>query len=215
MEGNSINMAPGKQAPPISRLNKARNTAAYQLTRPAVWLLARTSVTPNAITWFGFALFVIAATLVVTENLLAAGLMVLFAGLFDMLDGALARRTNRVTRFGAILDSTLDRATEALLLLGILILFAREQSMMGMVLTGIALPSSLMVSYIRARAEAAGLECKVGLGTRGERVIILALGLLLNQVNYALITALGIITLLSLFTIVQRMIFVWQQTKND
>lgn len=215
MEGNSINMAPGKQAPPISRLNKARNTAAYQLTRPAVWLLARTSVTPNAITWFGFALFVIAAALVVTENLLAAGLMVLFAGLFDMLDGALARRTNRVTRFGAILDSTLDRATEALLLLGILILFAREQSMMGMVLAGIALPGSLMVSYIRARAEAAGLECKVGLGTRGERVIILALGLLLNRVNYALITALGIITLLSLFTIVQRMIFVWQQTKND
>lgn len=215
MEGNSINMAPGKQAPPISRLNKARNTAAYQLTRPAVWLLARTSVTPNAITWFGFALFVIAATLVVTENLLAAGLMVLFAGLFDMLDGALARRTNRVTRFGAILDSTLDRITEALLLLGILILFAREQSMVGMVLTGIALPGSLMVSYIRARAEAAGLECKVGLGTRGERIIILALGLLLNRVNYALITALGIITLLSLFTIVQRMIFVWQQTKND
>lgn len=215
MEGNSINMAPGKQAPPISRLNKARNTAAYQLTRPAVWLLVRTPVTPNAITWFGFALFVIAATLVVTENLLAAGLMVLFAGLFDMLDGALARRTNRVTRFGAILDSTLDRATEALLLLGILILFAREQSMVGMVLTGIALPGSLMVSYIRARAEAAGLECKVGLGTRGERVIILALGLLLNRVNYALIAALGIITLLSLFTIGQRMIFVWQQTKND
>ncbi len=215
MESNLINIAPGKQSPPISRLNKARNTAAYQLTRPAVWLLARTSVTPNAITWFGFALFAIAATLVVTENLLAAGLMVLFAGLFDMLDGALARRTNRVTRFGAILDSTLDRITEALLLLGILILFAREQSMVGMVLTGIALPSSLMVSYIRARAEAAGLECKVGLGTRGERVIILALGLLLNRVNYALITALGIITLLSLFTIGQRMIFVWQQTKND
>ena len=141
--------------------------------------------------------------------------MVLFAGLFDMLDGALARRTNRVTRFGAILDSTLDRATEALLLLGILILFAREQSMVGMVLAGIALPGSLLVSYIRARAEAAGLECKVGLGTRGERVIILALGLLLNRVNYALITALGIIALLSLFTIGQRMIFVWQQTKND
>ncbi len=215
MESNSINIAPGKQAPPISRLNKARNTAAYQLTRPAVWLLAKTPVTPNAITWVGFALFVIAAALVVTENLLAAGLMVLFAGLFDMLDGALARRTNRVTRFGAILDSTLDRATEALLLLGILILFAREQSMVGMVLTGIALPGSLMVSYIRARAEAAGLECKVGLGTRGERVIILALGLLLNRVNYALITALGIIALLSLFTIGQRMIFVWQQTKND
>lgn len=215
MESNSINIAPGKQSPPISRLNKARNMAAYQLTRPAVWLLAKTSVTPNAITWFGFALFTVAAALVVTGNLLAAGLMVLFAGLFDILDGALARRTNRVTRFGAILDSTLDRITEALLLLGILILFAREQSMVGMVLTGIALPGSLMVSYIRARAEAAGLECKVGLGTRGERVIILALGLLLNRVNYALITALGIITLLSLFTIIQRMIYVWQQTKND
>lgn len=215
MESNSINMAPEKQSPSISRLNKARNAAAYQLTRPGVWLLARTPVTPNAISWFGFALFAVAAALVVTGNLLAAGLMVLFAGLFDILDGALARRTNRVTRFGAILDSTLDRITEGMLLLGILILFAREQSMIGIVLAGIALPSSLTVSYIRARAEAAGLKCKVGLGTRGERVIILALGLLLNQVNYALIAALGIITLLSLFTIGQRMIFVWQQTKND
>ncbi|MFC1931060.1 CDP-alcohol phosphatidyltransferase family protein [Chloroflexota bacterium] len=198
----------------MTKLVEVRETAAHYLTRPIVRLLAKTPLTPNAVTWFGFLLFLGAAVLIVTGHLFAAGLLVLFAGLFDMLDGALARFTNQTTRFGGILDSTVDRLTEAVLLLGILIVYAMERSTLGIVLVGIALPSSLMVSYIRARAEAAGLECKVGLFTRGERVIILALGLLLSQFDYVLIIALGLISLFSIFTVCQRLLHVWHQTKN-
>ena len=199
-----------------TKVVEVRRTAAYYLARPAVLLLAKTPITPNTITWFGFLLSVGAAALIVTGHLLAAGFLVLVAGLFDLLDGALARYTNKATHFGAVLDSTLDRLAEAVLLLGIMILYTREQSFVGVLLVGIALPSSLLVSYLRAKAEALGLECKVGLFTRGERVIVLALGLLLSSINYyALITALGIIVLFSFFTAGQRLLHVWHQTKPN
>ena len=214
MEDSSVNIASGKQRP-VTKLDEVRKTAAYYLTQPVVHLLAKTSITPNTITWLGFLISVGAAALIVTGHLLAAGLLVLVAGLFDLLDGALARRTNQVTHFGAVLDSTLDRFAEIVLLLGILILFVREQSAVGILLVGIALPSSLVVSYIRARAEALGLDCKVGLFTRAERVIVLALGLLLSQIDYALIIALCIIVLFSLFTAGQRLLHVWHQTKPN
>ncbi|MFC1915161.1 CDP-alcohol phosphatidyltransferase family protein [Chloroflexota bacterium] len=214
MEDSSINITSKKQ-PPTTKLAEARHTAAYYVTKPVVQLLAKTPITPNAITWFGFLLSIGAAVLIVTENLLAAGFIVLVAGLFDMLDGALARHTNKATRFGAVLDSTLDRITESIFLLGVLILYIREQSSVGILLVCIALPSSLLVSYIRARAEAIGLNCEVGLFTRGERVIVLALGLLLSQIDYALISALGVIVLFSFFTVGQRLFHVWRQTKTN
>lgn len=195
------------------KIVEVRETVAYYLTRPAVLLLAKTSITPNTLTWFGFLLSIGVAALIVTEHLFAAGFLLLVAGLFDLLDGALARHTNQATHFGAVLDSIVDRLAEAVILLGILVLYAREQSIIGILLVGIALPSSLLVSYIRARAEAAGLKCKVGLFTRGERVIVLALGLLLSQIDYALVIALGIIALFSLFTVGQRLLHVWRQTK--
>jgi len=158
---------------------------------------------------------VVAAALIATEHLLVAGLMVLVAGLFDLVDGALARRTKQTTNFGAILDSTIDRLAEAVILLGVLILYARAQSFVGILLAGIAIPSSLVVSYIRARAEALNLECEAGLFTRAERVIALALGLLLSWIDYALFTALGVIILFSLFTAGQRLLHTWQQMKSS
>ena len=190
-----------------------RRTLASYLTQPALELLARTSITPSAITWFGFLVTVGAAALIITGHLFAAGFVVLVAGFFDILDGALARHTNRVTRFGAFLDSTLDRLSEAVLLFGVLVLYAREQAFVPILLVGVALVSSFLVSYIRARAEGLGLECQGGLLTRPERVVLLALGLLLNHIFNALIIALAIIVVLSLFTFGQRMIYVWQQTK--
>jgi len=214
MEDSSVNIASGKQLPKI-KLAVVRKTAAHHLTQPIVRLLAKTSIKPNALTWFGFLLSIGAAALIATEHLFAAGFIVLVAGLFDILDGALARHTGRTTRFGAVLDSALDRIAEAILLLCVLILYAREQSILGILLVGIALASSLLVSYIRARAEAAGLECEVGLFTRGERVIVLALGLLLSQIDYALIIALGIIIVFSFLTASQRLLHVWHQTKTD
>ena len=198
----------------MTKLTNAQKTISNYVTQPAVKLLARTPVTPNTITWLGFLITVGAAALVVTGNLFAAGFVVLFAGIFDMLDGALARTTNRVTRFGAVLDSTLDRLSEAVLLLSILVIYTRGQQVAESLLVGIALFGSLMVSYIRARVEALGIECNVGLFTRPERVVILALGLLLSQFDFALVIALAIITFFSFFTVGQRLIYAWRQTKN-
>ncbi len=198
----------------MPKLEKARKNISNCVTQPIASVLARTPLTPNAVTWLGFCITIGAAVLIVTEHLLAAGIVVLVAGFFDMLDGALARVTNRVTRFGGILDSTLDRLSEAILLLALLAIFAREGQVAESLLVGFALLGSLMVSYIRARMEGLGIECKAGLFTRPERVIVLALGLLLSQFDYALVTALSVIIFFSYFTMVQRLIFAWWQTRN-
>ena len=198
----------------VAKLSEARKTIAYYLTQPVVRLLAKTPIAPNAVSWFGFLLTAGAAALIITEHLFAAGFVVLIAGFFDILDGALARGTNRTTQFGAVLDSTLDRLAEAVVLLGILVLYAREQSAVGILVAGLALLASPLVSYIRAKAESLGLECQVGLFTRTERVVVLALGLLLSQIDYALIAALAIIVVFSLITVTQRLLYVWRQTKK-
>ncbi|MCK5433950.1 MAG: CDP-alcohol phosphatidyltransferase family protein [Dehalococcoidales bacterium] len=192
----------------MAKSSGVRRTVGNYLTQPAVRFLARTSITPSIITCFGFLLAVGAAALIVTGHLFAAGFVVLFAGFFDMLDGALARYTNQTTCFGAVLDSILDRLSEAVLLVGIL-LYVSDQSSVAVLLVFLALFGSLLVSYIRARAEALDLECQVGLFTRAERVIVLALGLLLNQI----VIALAIIVVFSFFTFGQRLIYVWQQTR--
>ncbi len=197
----------------MSKLSEFRKAGAYYFTQPVVRFLVKTSITPTAITLLGFLLTLGAAALVATGHLFAAGFVVLVAGLFDMLDGALARSTNRATHFGAFLDSTLDRLSEAVLLLSILFLYAGEQSVIGILVIGAALLGSLLVSYIRARAEALGLKCQVGLFTRPERVIVLALGLLLSQLANALIIALAVIAIFSFITAGQRVLYVWQQTR--
>ena len=194
----------------MARLAGVRKAVAYYFAEPVVRLLARIRVTPNMITWFGFLLAVGAATLIFRGHFVAAGFVVLVAGFLDMLDGALARHTNQITRFGGVLDSTLDRLSEAALLLGILALYAMEQMVLPVLLVGVALVGSLMVSYIRSRAEAADLECQVGLFTRGERVVVLVLGLLLNQ----LVIALAIITVFSFITVVQRLLYVGRHAKD-
>ena len=198
----------------MAKSTAVRKTAADYLTRPAVRLLTKLPITPNAITWSGLLVTVAAAVLITTGHLFAAGFVVLFSGFLDILDGALARYTNRVTRFGAFLDSTFDRLADAALLLGILVLFAREEPVTLVLVAGLALVGSLLVSYVRARAEAIGLECRVGLFTRTERVIVLALGLLLSQINYALIVALVVIMVFSFVTVGQRLVHVWRQTKT-
>ncbi len=198
----------------MSKLVETRKTAAHRLTQPVVRLLAKTPITPNALSWFGFLVTVGAGALIVTGHLFAAGFVVLIAGFFDTLDGALARSTNRTTKFGAVLDSTLDRLSEAVVLLAILFLYAGKQSWVVIVFTGLALVSSLMVSYVRARAEGIGVEDEVGLFTRTERVVVLALGLLLNQITDTLIIALAIIAVFSSITVGQRLIHVWQRTRD-
>src|SRR5713101_4049345 len=182
--------------------------------------LAQLGITPNTLTLVGLLLSVITAGVIAQGSLLVGGLLVLFAGIFDMFDGALARARNASTIFGAFLDSTLDRYSESIILFGLfwyalqaktlhenLWPFHNEQFW---VLSSIyiAVVGSLMVSYAKARAEGLGLECKTGLLARPERVIILALGLL---------SGLGIwaVTLLAIFsqiTAVERIIYVWRIT---
>ncbi|HEY40987.1 MAG TPA: CDP-alcohol phosphatidyltransferase family protein [Dehalococcoidia bacterium] len=199
----------------MTTLDGVRKSLAFYITQPVVNLLARTGITPNMVTWFGFLIAVGAGVLAGIGHPFVAGFVVLAGGFFDIIDGALARSTGRTTRFGAILDSTLDRAGEAVVFIGILVYYTREQpSTAGVVVVGVVWLMSLLVSYIRARAEGMGIQCEVGLFTRAERVILLALGLLLSQVGDALLIILAIIAALSFLTVVQRLRHVWRQTRT-
>jgi CDP-diacylglycerol--glycerol-3-phosphate 3-phosphatidyltransferase len=198
----------------MSQLEKARRTLSNSVAPPVARLLARTPLTPNVLTWLGFLINVGAALLVAYDHFLAAGAIVLVAGLFDLLDGALARLTNRVSRFGGILDSTLDRLSEAAVLLALLVVFARSQRVDATLLVGVVLLGSLMVSYLRARMEGMGIECRAGIFTRPERVVVLSLGLMLNRFDYALISALGVIAFFSWVTAIERFVYAWRHTRN-
>jgi CDP-diacylglycerol--glycerol-3-phosphate 3-phosphatidyltransferase len=198
----------------MAKLVGIRKAVGYYLAESPARLLARTPVTPNTITWLGFVLAVGGAVLIVLGQLLAAGLVVLVAAFFDIIDGALARLTGRATPFGAVLDSTLDRLSESVLLIGILVLYAGNGNVYPVLLVAATLVFSLLVSYIRARAETLGLDCQVGLFTRGERVILLVLGLCLSPVvGWALPFALLIILAFSFVTVIQRLVYVWQKTR--
>jgi CDP-diacylglycerol--glycerol-3-phosphate 3-phosphatidyltransferase len=155
-----------------------RHRLARPVTEPVVRFLARTPLTPNAITLLGFGGVIAASWLIITSHLFWAGIVVLLASILDAFDGALARLTGRVSLFGSILDSTLDRLAEGLLLLAILFVLSAEENTTGVWLAGAALIFSFLVSYIRARAEGAGLELTDGWFTRTERIVVLALGML-------------------------------------
>jgi CDP-diacylglycerol---glycerol-3-phosphate 3-phosphatidyltransferase len=197
----------------MPNLNSGRKSLAVKITEPVIKLLAKTPLTPNAITLIGFAITVAAGVLAFTEHLVAAGVTVAVAGIFDMLDGALARMTGRVTKFGAILDSTLDRVSESLVLVGLLAVFVRDAMVLESMLVGAALVGSLLTSYTRARMEGLGIECKAGLFTRTERVIVTALGLVLSSLNYTLLIMLIIITFFSWYTVVERMLYARRNLK--
>ncbi|UCD09521.1 MAG: CDP-alcohol phosphatidyltransferase family protein [Dehalococcoidales bacterium] len=197
-----------------SKLNEFRRSIASYLTPAIIRFLSRTGITPNILTVFGFLVTLGASALILTGNQFPAGFVVIAAGFFDMLDGSLARNTNKVTKFGGILDSTLDRLSEAALMVSILIVFGIDGSIPGLWITSIALVSSMMVSYIRSRAEAMGIDCEVGIFTRPERIIVLAIGLLLSGFNNAMLITLGIISLFSVITVIQRLLHTWKLTSK-
>jgi CDP-diacylglycerol--glycerol-3-phosphate 3-phosphatidyltransferase len=188
-----------------------RKFAATKITGPLIPLLSKTGLTPDILTWIGLFINIIAAAMVATNHLLIGGILVLFSGLFDILDGALARYINKTTRFGALLDSTFDRLSEALVLIGILILYINGEHALEILLIFGVMVASFLISYIRARAEGLGIECKAGLFTRAERVIILALGLMVNQVLITLI----VLAVFTFVTVIQRLVHVWRQTKKQ
>jgi CDP-diacylglycerol--glycerol-3-phosphate 3-phosphatidyltransferase len=195
-------------------LAELRRMAGRLITEPLNTALVKSRLKPNTLTWCALAISLIAAATIATNHLLIGGFLVLLSGLFDILDGALARLTNQATRFGALLDSTFDRISDAVLLLGLLALYVRSGGTIEIVLIFLALIVSLLTSYVRARAEGLGINCPIGLFTRTERVIILALGLLLSPLyKFSILIALLLLVVFGSVTVVQRLVYVWRQTK--
>src|SRR4030042_4767636 len=198
------------------KLTEFRRTAARRITDPLKTAVAKSGLKPNTLTWIALAISVIAAVAIATTYLIIGGVLILLSGLFDILDGATARLTNKVTRFGALLDSTFDRISDTALFLALFIVYLPSGASVEMVLILLALVGSFLTSYVRARAEGIGINCSVGLFTRAERIIILALGLLLNPLyGFSLFIALLLIVVLGFVTVGQRLIYVWKQTKNQ
>jgi CDP-diacylglycerol--glycerol-3-phosphate 3-phosphatidyltransferase len=173
--------------------------------------LARSGVSPNTVTVVGFALNVMTAVVLASGHLSTGGAMLFFAGLFDMLDGALARVSKSQSDFGAFLDSLLDRYSEAVILLALIFQFVLRHDVLAVVLVYLVAVGSILISYARARAEGLGLDCKVGIAPRPERVIILGVGLLFKEDTT--IAALMILAILTHVTAVQRLHHVWRQTR--
>jgi len=181
------------------------------LLEPIARLIGRTGISPNLLTVTGFVLMVGVAYVLATGHLRLGGVLIVLAGTFDALDGALARLTGRKSRFGAFLDSTVDRFSEAVIYLGLLAHYLQHGGRQESFLIYATIVGSLMVSYARARAEGIGIECKRGLMTRFERVAVLVIGLVLDQMRIAL----WVLAILSNFTALQRMYHVWQATGGE
>jgi CDP-diacylglycerol--glycerol-3-phosphate 3-phosphatidyltransferase len=182
-----------------------------RVTDPIVGVLARAGVAPNHLSLLGFAGNVGAAVLASTGEFLAAGLVMLAASALDLLDGALARATGRADAFGAVLDATLDRLSEAAVLGGLAFYYAGRGEREEIALCFAALAGSVVVSYVRAQAKAQGLELREGLFTRAERVIVLSGGLMISQVRIAL----WVLAVMANATAAQRLFTAWTRLRSD
>lgn len=198
-------------------LNEARRALGQRINRIPVKLLAKTKISPNTITLTGLLASFVVAWLLATGHTLLGGFLVILSGAFDLLDGALARSTGRISKFGGVLDSTVDRFSEAALFIGLIALYlreydSREHAFQIIILISIVLVGSMLTSYIRARAEAIDNKCEVGIFTRPERVIFLAIGLIFTSVySNMMLVVLWIMAVLTNFVAVQRLFHVKKQ----
>lgn len=179
--------------------------------------LALTRISPNVLTFFGLVINTIAAILfgyAKGENqarmFLYAGLVIIGAGIFDMVDGRVARATNQVTQFGAFFDSVVDRYSDVVLFFGMLVYYARANRFFYVVLVAVVMTSSVMVSYTRARAESLIASCKVGFMERPERIVAVILGALFNRMA----PVLWVLAVFSTITVIHRISYTYQQTKS-
>src|SRR5271170_2140021 len=172
--------------------------------------LALSKIHPNVLTFLGLVINAVAATMLAAGQFRWGGVVIIGAGLFDMVDGRVARETNRVTRFGGFFDSVLDRYSDLALLVGLLVWYGSINRPSYVVLTALAMTGSVMVSYVRARAENTIPQCKVGFMERPERVVLLIIGALFDRMA----PVLWVIAVLANLTVVHRMVFTWQETKR-
>jgi CDP-diacylglycerol--glycerol-3-phosphate 3-phosphatidyltransferase len=196
---------------------RAVGRAARVAISAIVRALALTRISPNMLTFLGLVISIVAALLFGYANaenqqrmFLYAGLVIMGAGLLDMVDGRLARATGQVTQFGAFFDSVLDRYSDVALFFGLLVYYARANRFFYVVLVAIVMVSSVMVSYTRARAESLIGSCKVGFMERPERLVLVIIGAVFNRMA----PVLWVIALLASITVVHRIWYTYQQTKH-
>ncbi len=172
--------------------------------------LALARIHPNVLTFIGLLINIIAAVLFGHGAFLVAGLVIIAAGIFDMVDGRVARVTHTVSHFGAFFDSVVDRYSDLALYFGLLVYYARINRFFYVVLTAVVMTGSVMVSYARARAESVIPSCKVGFMERPERIVLVILGALFNRMA----PALWVIAVLSNVTVVHRILYTLRATRK-
>ena len=201
-------------------MNKTRLAARRLLSEyievPVAAGLARLGISPNAVTIAGLLGSGISGYIIATGNLWLGGIVMLAAGILDLFDGALARATGRASRFGALLDSVVDRLSEIVVLMGLMLFYLDESYSEGVILVYLAVTASVMVSYLRARSEGLGIENRGGIMTRPERVALMGVGLIVaHWVPMVLPVVLGLIAGLALLTICQRLFHTWRALRDE
>ena len=172
--------------------------------------LALSKIHPNVLTFLGLVINIGAALLFSQGRFEWAGAVVIGAGLFDMVDGRVARATKQVTLFGGFFDSVIDRYSDLALYMGLLVYYASINRFFYIVLTAIVMTGSVLVSYARSRAECTIPQCKVGFLERPERIVLIIIGALFDRMA----PVLWVIAILSNLTVVHRMIYTWQECKR-
>jgi CDP-diacylglycerol--glycerol-3-phosphate 3-phosphatidyltransferase len=189
---------------------KAIGDGANVIIRLIVRGLALSKIHPNALTFIGLLINIWAAVLLAGGQFKWAAAVIIGAGIFDMVDGRVARETNQVTRFGGFFDSVIDRYSDLALLMGLLVYYASINRNFYVVLTAVVMTASVMTSYTRARAENFIPSCKAGFLERPERIVLLIIGALFDRMA----AALWAIAVLGNLTVIHRMIFTWQEAKR-
>jgi CDP-diacylglycerol--glycerol-3-phosphate 3-phosphatidyltransferase len=193
---------------------------ALRVIEPAISFLARNNVSPNAITTVGTVLTVAAGVVYATGHIMTAGWIMGVTAFFDVVDGEVARRTGRSTVFGAFYDSTLDRVADGALMAGLTVFYATNvahHNLYMMVVCLVGMVGTFLVSYTRARAESLGIDAKVGVMQRPERIVLLSapqalFGLFWN--GWVLIAIIILLSVTAWITAVQRIMFVYRNTKH-
>ncbi|HTS61488.1 MAG TPA: CDP-alcohol phosphatidyltransferase family protein [Candidatus Acidoferrales bacterium] len=178
------------------------------INRIVRWL-ALSKIHPNVLTFIGLLINIWAAWLFSQGSFRWAGVVVIGAGVFDMVDGRVARATSQVTRFGGFFDSVLDRYSDLALFMGLLVYYASINRFFYIVLTAIVMTGSVMVSYTRSRAENVIPKCKVGFLERPERIVLIIIGALFLRMAQVL----WVIAILSNLTVVHRMIYTFREAR--
>jgi CDP-diacylglycerol---glycerol-3-phosphate 3-phosphatidyltransferase len=189
---------------------RAIGIGANKIIRLIVRGLALSRINPNVLTFLGLVINMVGAAFLAFGAFRTAGVVIIFAGLFDMVDGRVARATNQVTRFGGFFDSVLDRYSDLALLVGLLVFYGTINRPAYVVLTAIVMTATVMISYTRTRAENIIPSCKVGFLERPERIVLLIIGALFDRMA----PVLWVIAVLGNITVIHRMIFTYQEAKR-